>query len=284
MGLCPWDLVGPAVERGAGELARDCLVAAHQLGTGWSVMWPAVGTKVEGGYYGADLERAARPECLDGLVGMLPVGTPAERFLVPELVGASFEVTVLAEEAPPPKPRAAAAAPAPLGPPATGPEAVAMATALLGLLVSWRDADWGGTRESARRPLEARGYAVVADEADEVSLAVPGAPEARVRSEGGALRSVEFVAAARRDPHLLSEDELDAVRTAYEGLFAAAVVVAAPLLGRPAFAGGAGEAGFPADRWAELAAVWPQPAGRILVELRHDDRELPVELRLVFAA
>jgi hypothetical protein len=30
--------------------------------------------------------------------------------------------------------------------------------------------------------------------------------------------------------------------------------------------------------------VWPQASGRILVEQRHDDRELPLELRLVFAS
>jgi len=42
---------------------------------------------------------AAQPESLDGLVGMLPMDVPSERFLVPGLVGAGFEVTALERRA-----------------------------------------------------------------------------------------------------------------------------------------------------------------------------------------
>jgi hypothetical protein len=69
----------------------------------------------------------------------------------------------------------------------------------------------------------------------------------------------------------------------FEALFTTAVHYAKALLGMPLFAGIPDEAGFPREQWADGAAVWKAGNSRLLIRQKHNDRELPLDLCLVFA-
>jgi hypothetical protein len=281
-GLSEHLFVEPEIERTAGEIAMSCLTKAHRLGVGWSVMWPGFHPSSGGGWPAEEVERAARPECLDGLVAMLPTSGVSRKTLHPNLEAASFQVTVI-EQSRQTAVTAGPTGPAELAPPATGATAVRLLTSLLDLLIRYRAVPWAWELACATQQLEGFGYQLEPEGADELEFTAPGAPKARIRADGSQVRTIEFSLVEHHDPHLLGETALDEKRLEFERLFSTAVNGSRSLLGQPLFAGGAGEAGFPTEQWAELAAVWITEDHRILLEVQHNDKELPIELCLVFA-
>jgi hypothetical protein len=94
---------------------------------------------------------------------------------------------------------------------------------------------------------------------------------------------VEFTVEAFPEPHRLTsagyEDKVDEYFMKYEG----AVAEAERVLGEPAFNDGAAATGFPEDQDAVWLALWPANNARLMVEQKHEDRELPLRLCVVVA-
>lgn len=286
-GLSDYLFIEPPAERTAGEIALDCLRKAHRLGVGWSVLWPGVPRQAAGGWAAEDWRRAAFPESLDGLQGGLSNGEALGRSHVAGLQAASFTVTVLAD-APlvDTAVRGSAPTPAPLPPRPAGEETKALAAMLARLdqvLTAYGTVAWSWDAASARAQLARLGYDPDEEAGEENRFRHPDAPPARLQVEDGALHWIDFLIAACPDPHHLDEVAFAARQAEYEALFYAAARHVEQRLGAPAFVGAAGEAGFPAGQWADWAAVWERTSDRLMVQQKHNDPELPLELCVVFA-
>ncbi len=259
----------------AGELALDCLKKAHRLGNGWRISWP-------GG-------EALWPEALDGLQGYFERSSSHASSHFPDLAGASFNVSILAEKRRQAEPSARQpAAEAEMPQVSAEIEKAAnevflkqVAPALGNLLFRFRTTAWSWECDAARRQLQCFGYRP--NDEDDEAFAGPAGELCRVHCEGDAVGWIEFVLCAFPDPHLLDEVRFSAKQSECELLFRNAVRYAAALLGKPAFCGGSGEEGFPSDQWADWAAVWPSGGCRLMIQQKHNDPELPMEVCLVFA-
>jgi hypothetical protein len=282
-GLSDHLFVEPEAERDAGEIALSCLTKAHRLGRGWAVMWPGFTPAPQGGYPAGEVDRARSAQTFNGLNGSFSASTGDTA--LEGLVDASFTVVVAAAEAVQ-RPAAQAAPPRPpaeLAPPATGLVANAMVTDLVTLLASHRTTAWVWDAAGVRRQIVGLGYLLAGREPGGERFTARGRPALRLMTEGARVRWIEFILLEHPHPHLLDETAFDRRQREFEALFSAAVHAARPLLGQPVFAGASGEHGFPQDQWADFAALWQDPHGRILIEQKHNDRELPLELCLVFA-
>jgi hypothetical protein len=282
-GLSDHLFVEPDADRDAGEIALSCLTKAYRLGRGWAVMWPGFTPAPQGGYPAGEVDRARRPETFNGLNGSF--GASAGDAHLDGLVDASFTVAV-APAGTAQRPSAQPASPRPpaeLVPPATGLVATAMATDLLKLLTAHRTTAWAWDATAVRRQVVGLGYLLARREPGGERFTASGRPALRLMTEGTRVRWIEFILLEHPDPHLLDETAFDRKQREFEALFSAAVHAGRSVLGAPVFAGASGEHGFPQDQWADFAALWQGPHGRILIEQKHNDRELPLELCLVFA-
>lgn len=94
---------------------------------------------------------------------------------------------------------------------------------------------------------------------------------------------IELTVEAFPEPHRLIpavyEDKVDEYFMKYEG----AVAEARRVLGEPAFNDGAAAAGFPEDQDAVWLALWSVNNARLMVEQKHEDKELPLRLCVVVA-
>jgi hypothetical protein len=282
LGLSVHEFVEPAAAGDAGEIALRCLEKGHRLGRGWAVLWPATARNADGSVVADELRRVAAPEFLDGLRGILGDQAPGCQMRLQGLVFASFEVRVLAEERPPaPVPVQSVVPPARAAP---VPELDAgIRSALLGVMSRYLAVRWSWSRDTAAAQLGSLGLEALELEGDEWQLRDPKGIAVEVRLEGPGLRTIAFILGEQCDPHQLEEGEFAALRDLYEARFHALANAAAELLGPPAFLGASGEAQFPIDQWAEFAALWPMPQVRIMVQCRHNDPELPMQLCLAFA-
>ncbi|MEW6078926.1 MAG: hypothetical protein AB1724_14020 [Thermodesulfobacteriota bacterium] len=266
-------MVSPAVEATAGEIALECLSRAHRIGRGWGVFWPQAGNWAQ----------AVAPEFLDGLTGNIEDGQPFVKIFVPGICIASFRVTVLPESTPEEK----KAEPAPSG--TTRLPTVDLMEfrdivkpAMENVLVMQRLHPWSWNATVDRTNLEMAGYRFTGEEDGDWLFAGSFQTAARLKKTGDVVESLEFVLSALPDPHLLDEITFFEKQNEYEVLFHNAVNLLETVLGPPLFAGASGDADFPADRWADWAAVWTTGQYRVIVEQRHNDKELPLELCLVF--
>ena len=286
-GLSDHLFIEPPAERTAGEIALDCLRKAHRLGVGWSVLWPGVPQQAAGGWTVEDWRRAAFPESLDGLQGGLSDGMALGRSYLAGVQSASFTVTVL-DDAPPagPMAKSSASTPAPLPSPPAGEETEALAAVLARLdqvLTAYGTVAWAWDAASTQAQLARLGYDPDEDAGEENRFRHPAMPPARLQVEGGAVHWIDFIVAAGPDPHHLDEVAFATRQAEYEALFHAAARRVERRLGAPVFVGAAGEAGFPAGHWADWAVVWVRAGDRLMVQQKHNDPELPLELCVVFA-
>jgi hypothetical protein len=101
--------------------------------------------------------------------------------------------------------------------------------------------------------------------------------------DSGLVVQAEVNTAVFADSDLLSTREYEDKVDEYFALFSAAVAATEAELGTPAFCDGAAADGFPDDQDAEWVALWPMENGRLMIEQRHEDRELPVRICVVVA-
>ena len=272
-GLHDFLFVEPEAELTAGELALQCLTKAHRLGKGWSIRWPTA--------VGEDLWSTALPDCLDGLAGDIGSLPSLIQIHLSGLQHASFSVKVVEQSQVSERPKEPRPTLAPAGPP--GPDAIAVVTAFGAMLVRFLSVAWNWEVQGASDQLEGFGFRPSGEEAGYLTFADQRGAGGRIMAESGKILWVEFVLSEFREPHLLDESAFTVKQAEYEQLFLRVVDYARALLGEPAFSGASGDVGFPRDQWADFAAVWPTPSGRLMVQQKHNDKELPLELCLVFA-
>jgi hypothetical protein len=63
----------------------------------------------------------------------------------------------------------------------------------------------------------------------------------------------------------------------------AAAAVGTQILGPPAFNNGVGLDGCPKDQDAVWVALWPSGSARLMIQQKHEDKELPIRLYIVVA-
>lgn len=276
--------IGQSSERTAGEIALDALSRAHRIGRGWSITWPFSASSSEQGMTAREIKDSAMPESMEGFRGALDVSFPFVKMDLKGLESASYFLTMEEEE----KVRDAPPRSEPVGrmdepPPPPGPSAIEIITALGRLLISYGSTAWAWEKAGAARQAESLGFKPVGEEYEELYFASPDGTRLRIATDGEAVTWVEFILADFKDPHLLDETAFAQKQEEFEALFEQAVHYAKALLGPPLFKGASGEKGFPADQWAEIAAVWHKGEGRLMIQQKHNDRELPMELCLAFA-
>jgi hypothetical protein len=111
----------------------------------------------------------------------------------------------------------------------------------------------------------------------------PEGPRLSLYSEGDLAEFVEITLEAFQDPHLLSEVEYEQKANEFLEKFRAAVAIGTRILGPPAFNDGVGRDGFPEDQDAVSLALWPSGSSRLMIEQKHEDKELPIRLCIVVA-
>lgn len=274
-------IIEPGIELTPGEIALTCLTKAHSLGKGWVVMWPGF-QKSGDGWPREEVERAARPEYLNGLNGWFSDGEHGGISIIPNLYSANFTVTV-AEAESKQEPRTTVVKTEARPAAEIDPAAISSVSTVINLIIKYGRVSWCWNTSGAIKQIEEFGYKLEEEFNEEFFFSAQGQLPARIQAEDNKIRWIEFIIARHLSPHLLEENEFSAKQQEYERLFDAAVHTLRSLLGTPEFVGGAGEPGFPKDQWADLAAVWPQPRCRIMVQQKHNDKELPLELCLVFA-
>lgn len=286
-GLSDYIFVEPEVELTAGEIALNCLLKAHRLGKGWSVMWPGFPKSSAAGWLAGEVERAALPESLHGLTGSFSDTGLAARSLIGGLQAASFTVTVTTEAIPASEfghEKTTLATTSRLFPTTALAEFnVNVKPALEKILARYRYVQWYWDAGKAQEQLEGFGYRRSDAGGEELIFIDLDGTTARIETDGDTVRWIEFILSEYQDPHLLGEVEFTEKQAMYEALFHHSVNQTETILGPPAFVGASGDAGFPRDQWADWAAVWVLGEGRIMVEQKHNDKELPLELCLVFA-
>jgi hypothetical protein len=83
--------------------------------------------------------------------------------------------------------------------------------------------------------------------------------------------------------HTLSDAEYEDQLDDYASKFEVVVKELGAALGKPAFCDGAGAVGFPDDQDAIWLALWPARNARLMLQQKHEARELPIRLVLVVA-
>jgi hypothetical protein len=273
-------LIEAEAELSPGEIALQCLQKAHRLGRGWAIIWPRAAAGPEPS--AAEWRLAALPESLAGLTGILNPDQALAELLVPKLCSAAFNLTISDE--------AIKAAPEPPPPPIPYRQPsieslefnVYIRPALDKLLAQPMLDPWSWEPARARQQLERMGFTLSDDLGDELIFKRQDKISARLRLEAGAVRAFEFIVSAFPDPHLLDETAFAAKQTEYENFFHNAANHVELFLGPPLFIGASGEPGFPPDLWADFAALWNSRGNRIFIAQKHDDKELPIELCLLF--
>lgn len=276
--------IGPGLERTAGEIALDVLLRAHRLGRGWSMTWPHSQPSSRQGMTGAEAALSAMPESMEGFSGALNASFPFAVIEMEDMESASFKIAVIErEDEKKPEAPAPAEPPGKAPVPEPGPLALEVNTSLGKLLISHLSTRWKWNVRESVHQLLGLGFEQTGEEYGELYFKGRDGARLRVATEGDRVIWVEFILHDFKDPHLLDEMDFQKKQAEFENLFELAVHYAKALLGRPVFKGASGEKGFPGDQWADLAAVWTEGDRRVMVQQKHNDKELPLELCLVFA-
>lgn len=284
-GMHDYLMIGPEAELTAGEIALHCLVKAHCLGKGWSIMWPGCMKVSEKGWSAEDWRRAASPDFLQGLHGGFGDSPPFAESLLPGLHSASFTVTVLEDSV-----QADVHAPVPV----VAAEQVRFPTIesiefnsyiqpeINILLMRNQLYTWSRDPAGARELLEKFGFSYAGEGYEELLFTGQSNTTARIQIKDGKALWTEFILSSLHGPHLLEEIEYTKKQNEYETFFHNSVNQIESFLGAPSFVGASGDAGFPKGHWADWAAVWDRDNCRVMVEVKQNDKELPIELCLIF--
>jgi hypothetical protein len=93
---------------------------------------------------------------------------------------------------------------------------------------------------------------------------------------------IEITIDAFNDPETLTPSEYEDKVDEFFNKFELAVSTAETVLGKPVFNDGMGSPDFPPEEEAEWLALWPLETVRVMVQQKHEDKELPFRLCLVF--
>jgi hypothetical protein len=102
-----------------------------------------------------------------------------------------------------------------------------------------------------------------------------------VYHDGDDVEFIEITLEVVSNLHLLSLSEYEDTKDRFYQKFEDAVAEATGVLTPPVFNDGAAAGEFPEDQDAEWLALWNHPCGRLMVELKHEDKEVPLRLSIV---
>ena len=151
------------------------------------------------------------------------------------------------------------------------------------LLTRLKGATWTWSKAGAEQVIASLGARTVQGVAGRSTYETPEGPRLSLYSEGDVAEFLEITLEALQDPHLLSEVEYEQKATEFFQKFQAAVAIGTRILGPPVFNDGVGREGFPEDQDAVRLALWPSGNSRLMIEQKHEDKELPMRLCIVVA-
>ncbi len=143
--------------------------------------------------------------------------------------------------------------------------------------------NWEWRRAEDERSLTALFGQPVATVLGRTSYQAESVEDLSLYYEGDKTEFVELTLDSFKHPHLLSpveyEDKVDQFFDKYQS----AVKAVTAVLGQPTFDNGAGAPGFPEDQEAVWLALWPRRDSRLMIQQKHEDRELPLRVCIVIA-
>jgi hypothetical protein len=157
------------------------------------------------------------------------------------------------------------------------------AAAIEKLLTKLKHATWTWSKAGAEQAVASLGARKIQGVPGRSTYETPEGPRLSLYSEGDVAEFAEITLEAFQDPHLLSEAEYEQKANEFLQRFRGAVAIGTRILGPPAFSDGVGSDGFPEDQDAVWLALWPSANSRLMVEQKHEDKELPIRLCIVVA-
>ncbi len=157
------------------------------------------------------------------------------------------------------------------------------AAAIGSLLTKLKGATWTWSKASAEQAIASLGARMIQGVPGRSTYETPEGARLSLYGEGDLAEFVEITLEAFQDPHLLSEAEYEQKADEFLQKFRAAVAIGTRILGPPAFNDGVGRDGFPEDQDAVWLALWTTGNSRLMIEQKHEDKELPMRLCIVAA-
>lgn len=140
---------------------------------------------------------------------------------------------------------------------------------------------WPWTLDGADSLASALHCRLLEERAGRRTYEVPEGSTMSVYHDGHVVEFIEVTLDVVLNLHLLSLSDYENTKDRFFQKFEDVVAEATNVLGPPVFNDGAATAEFPSDQDAEWLAMWNHPCGRIMVELKHEDKELPLRLAIV---
>jgi hypothetical protein len=151
------------------------------------------------------------------------------------------------------------------------------------LLTKLKGVTWTWSKASAELAIASLGARMIQEVPGRSTYETPEGARLSLYSEGDQAEFVEITLEAFQDPHLLAEAEYEQKADEFLQRFRAAVAIGTRILGPPAFNDGVGGERFPEDQDAVWLALWPSGNSRLMIEQKHEDKELPMRLCIVVA-
>jgi len=151
------------------------------------------------------------------------------------------------------------------------------------LLTKLKGVTWTWSRASAEQAIASLGARMIQGVPGRSTYETPEGARLSLYSEGDLAEFVEITLEAFQDPHLLSVADFEQKADEFLQKFRAAVAIGTRILGPPAFNDGVGHDGFPEDQDAVWLALWTSGTSRLMIEQKHEDKELPMRLCIVVA-
>jgi hypothetical protein len=143
--------------------------------------------------------------------------------------------------------------------------------------------EWTWERLGVERTLSSLGWKKRESVGHRVTYTRVDGPDAVVYHNADYPDVIEVGIDAFTDVDLLDALEYeDKVDEFYE-YFLSATHQISGVLGRPAFSDGAASDGFPEDQDAVWLSLWNFPSARLMLQQKHEDRELPFRVCIVVA-
>lgn len=110
---------------------------------------------------------------------------------------------------------------------------------------------------------------------------IASGPKLSVYTEDDRIEFLEITMDVFLNPHRLQPGEYEQKVEEYFSKYEKAVASAEQILGPPAFDDGWGSEGFPEDQEAVCLAQWNLLNARLMIQQKHEDKELPFRLCVV---
>jgi hypothetical protein len=156
-------------------------------------------------------------------------------------------------------------------------------TTIWNLLRRLKGVTWTWSKVSAEKAIASLGARMIQRAPGRSTYETPERASLSLYSEGDQAEFVEITLEAFQDPQLLSEAEYEQKADEFLQKFRAAVEIGTRILGQPVFNDGVGRDGFPEDQDAVWLALWTSGNARLMIEQKHEDKELPMRLCIVIA-